>query len=1182
MAKKTTPKKSTTKPEQRKPEEPEFEGFMEIGGSPVPGVTLRKIIQECSKFDSWSPNGKYLARDEQGPVRIWDTELGNSFLVAEELRYNGIWMPDSTKLLSWSPSGEELTVSVQGARDPYPEVGPDIQIEYTGSISIKKGIVHRVDDRKAHSLEVRSPDEYRLAVGPQVKILIPSKNRTEWDFSNVGSIDGFAWHPNGEMLAGHGSKTIYVWDIKNGTLQSTLEGHTAYIQHLSFSSDGRLLVSGSENELRLWNTDTWESTSIDNLASLIGHPVFHPSLRLIASSDKDSVMRIWDFNPMKLMGNRASQKSIQYTTAKLVIVGDSGVGKTGLGWRLAHNEFKEHSSTHGQQFWVAPILSTRREDGTECEAVVWDLAGQHVYRSIHSIFLDNVDTSIILFDPTNRQDPLKGAQFWLEQLRGNHQLPPSVLVGARVDRGAPVLSQEELNQFCQKYGVSGGYIGTSAKTGEGIDGLIEIVREQIPWEKKITTITTTTFKKIKEFILSLKEKPDRKGVLVKPAELRTMLEATDPKWSFTDDEMMTAVGHLANHGYVNLLRNSSGKEYILLAVDLLVYLASSIVLLADKHPKELGAVSETDLLQGKYPFDELNGLEPEEQQILIDAAILRFLEHNICFRETTETDTLLVFPSLIKQKSPPDVLAQTQDGTSYMVQGSIENLYARMVVLLSYTPSFTRVHQWQNQSQYVTAEGSICGFKMIEDHEGEIELVLYYGNNTPAQERDNFQILFERFLYQHKVKITPYPVVVCPNGHPQERSVVVSRLRSGKDVLFCSECGERTILPVPAEKKALDLKIPEWLKREEAMAQLKSTYETQIANVKSYRRSWAAPRCYLSFASEQRQFAETIKIGLSEAGVWILEEPSKVEENDSVIMVDSETYEKALVTGSLAGDKKLIFARARNEQSGIITIKQSENKGMHEFENCEPLSFSDETHHVVNLFELVLLLYSIPLENAGFKQLRQALHQQWEQTLAQRVRREKKPQSVPPAGQKEIFISYAWGGESEKLANDLDQAFQKCGVTIVRDKRDLGFKGRIKGFMETIGKGKAVILVISKKYLESENCLFELLQIARHGNFEERIFPVVLEDARIYKPIDRIHYVQYWEQQLKELDDAMKTVSATNMHGFREDIDLYADIRANLPRLTDILKDMNTLTPAIHRDEDFQTLINAVMIKLEE
>ena len=101
-----------------------------------------------------------------------------------------------------------------------------------------------------------------------------------------------------------------------------------------------------------------------------------------------------------------------------------------------------------------PQLGLKRKDGTECEAVLWDLAGQHVYRQIHSIFLENVAAALVLFDPSNRQDPLKGAQFWLEQLKGKGQLPPTVLVGARVDRGAPALSQQELDQFCQRYGIT--------------------------------------------------------------------------------------------------------------------------------------------------------------------------------------------------------------------------------------------------------------------------------------------------------------------------------------------------------------------------------------------------------------------------------------------------------------------------------------------------------------------------------------------------------------------------------------------------------------------------------------------------------------------------------------------------------------------------------------------------------
>jgi internalin A len=137
--------------------------------------------------------------------------------------------------------------------------------------------------------------------------------------------------------------------------------------------------------------------------------------------------------------------------------------------------------------------------------------------------------------------------------------------------------------------------------------------------------------------------------------------------------------------------------------------------------------------------------------------------------------------------------------------------------------------------------------------------------------------------------------------------------------------------------------------------------------------------------------------------------------------------------------------------------------------------------------------------------------------------------SVTP---KEVFISYAWGGDSEEMANKIDQTFATTDITLIRDKRDLGFKGRIKAFMEQIGQGNAVIVVISDKYLKSENCMFELVEIAANGDFYDRIFPIVLPDAQIYKPVQRIRYIQHWEQEIAELDEAMKSVSSANLQGF--------------------------------------------------
>ena len=585
---------------------------------------------------------------------------------------------------------------------------------------------------------------------------------------------------------------------------------------------------------------------------------FHPSTFLLATCDyATNSIRLWELDVDVLLGSEPyGETSVRYTTAKLVLVGDSGVGKTGLGWRLAHGEFKEHASTHGQQFWAIPQLGLKRADGTECEAVLWDLAGQHVYRQIHSIFLENVAAALVLFDPSNRQEPLKGVQFWLEQLKGKGQLPPAVLVGARVDRGAPALSQQELDQFCQRYGIRGGYISTSAKSSEGLDALLETLKAQIPWEEMTATVTTVTFKRIKDYVLALKEKPDRKGVLVSPLALREQLQATDQDWRFTDAEMMTAVGHLETHGYVAVLHSSAGEQHILLTPDLLVTLASSIVLLADKHPRELGAVSETELLQGKYPFDELAGLSPAESQILLDAAILRFLQHNICFRETLGNETLLIFPGLIKQKRPLQDDLPATDDISYVVRGRVENLYASLVVLLGYTPSFTRINQWQNQAQYEMGEGEICGFRLIEDREGEIELVLYYGDRLPASGRVKFQELFEQFLYQRDVDVTRFPPVVCTNGHRQKRATVIERVRERKHSCSATNVVRKSMLPDFDKPQTIGIGASPWLQREEAAARLRSAYEVQLTKVKGYRRDWAVPRCYVSHHPEQASWAE--------------------------------------------------------------------------------------------------------------------------------------------------------------------------------------------------------------------------------------------------------------------------------------------------------------------------------------
>ena len=1179
-----------------------------------PGQSLRLTAhRRWVGHVAWSHGGHLLASGAQdNTVRLWDTRGTEPLSVIEEHSHyvNGLaWSPDDTRLAT-------------GSADMSVEVWEELDRSHHNRLTWRFGhivtclayspdgrmIVAGTSEGEVRCLEVEGDAEAQ-------RILISLEGHTD-------SVSDVMFSADGKLLGtASRDRTIRLWRTDDWTTVAVLRlpdadaddfddvdpeirGHSGVRDGDSDDDpDGEAENGGGIGDIGFSGDDEEEEDDypggfpgdfpddfVDDFDSRDrARPTFafHPTLPRIAVWANHTGLSLWDYDLDLLLGNQAVGESVRYMTAKVVLVGDSGVGKTGLGWRLAHDEFKEHASTHGQQFWLIDDVRTQRSDGTDCEAVLWDLAGQHVYRPVHAIFLDNVDLALVLFDPTNRQELLKGVRFWLRQLSGGRTLPPTVLVGARVDRGAPAVSQSELDQFCQRQGISGGYVRTSAATGAGIETLMEQLRGQIQWERMTTTVTTLTFKRIKEFVLELKELPDRQGVLVFPADLRRRLRETDPDWQFTDAEMMTAVGHLENHGYVSLLRTSSGAQTVLLAPELLVGLASSVFLQADKHSQELGALSESTLLSGDYPFPEVESLDPAERQVLLDAALMRFLEHNLCFRGTLGDDTLLIFPGLIKQKRPLFDPIETVDDVSYVVRGQVENVYPALVVLLGHTRTFTRVNYWQSQAQFDMGSGQICGFRLFQEREGEIELVLHYSEAVPPYGRGMFQGLFERFLYQRDVTVTVFPPVLCAHGHRQERSAVMGSLRGGMRAMFCFRCGDRIDLPETEQPVALGAEDTRLVERDEAAARLRSTYEAYLVRVKSYRNDRAVPRCHLSHQPADSVWVSQLARDLRDAGVLVVEDPADVRDDDIVLVVVTPDHLRALAlpTGPWAADAALIRARRERARPGqgpgvipLLRVGDSDAALPAELRGLVPGRFQDDTRYAVGLFDLVLTLYALPFNHPAFQPLRLALRRAWER------HRSEEPVLVMPSSSAEsgteVYLSYSWSEESNAVADELDKAFQARGVSVVRDRRDIGYKASIKEFMARLGQGKCVILVISDAYLKSENCLFELLETAKHGEFADRVFPVVLPDARIYRPLDRLAYVRHWEEQVGKLDEAMKTVSAANLQGFREDIDLYAEIRARLPQLADILRHMNTLTPDLHRASDFAEVFDAVMTRL--
>jgi len=111
--------------------------------------------------------------------------------------------------------------------------------------------------------------------------------------------------------------------------------------------------------------------------------------------------------------------------------------------------------------------------------------------------------------------------------------------------------------------------------------------------------------------------------------------------------------------------------------------------------------------------------------------------------------------------------------------------------------------------------------------------------------------------------------------------------------------------------------------------------------------------------------------------------------------------------------------------------------------------------------------------------------------------------------------------------------------------------------------------------------MFELLEIAKSGDLHGRGYPIVLADADL-SAVGRVRYIAYWEHQKRDLDAGIKEIGAEHLEGIREELDLYADIRGMLGRITEVLADMNALTPEQHRGSNFDELIRKLQAKASE
>lgn len=174
-----------------------------------------------------------------------------------------------------------------------------------------------------------------------------------------------------------------------------------------------------------------------------------------------------------------------------------------------------------------------------------------------------------------------------------------------------------------------------------------------------------------------------------------------------------------------------------------------------------------------------------------------------------------------------------------------------------------------------------------------------------------------------------------------------------------------------------------------------------------------------------------------------------------------------------------------------------------------------------------------------------------------------------------IFLSYAWNDED--LADNIDAMFADAGITLIRDKRDIEYRGSIKEFMKQIRFNDYVVLVISPDYLKSANCMYEIAELTKDENYKSRILPVVKKKTGIFDPIGRNSYIIYWQDAYKKLYADSDKVEPLNRSGIISDLLRYERIMRDLPVFLQNISDMNMIQCEDSVDTDgFERMLSII------
>lgn len=172
---------------------------------------------------------------------------------------------------------------------------------------------------------------------------------------------------------------------------------------------------------------------------------------------------------------------------KVVLLGDTGVGKSSLVLRFITNEFKPFQEpTIGASFMSKLFMI----ENNPIKFQIWDTAGQEKYKSLAPMYYKGAAAAIVVYDIT-RMDSFRTLQTWINELQ--EQGPENIVIaiaGNKCDLDSErEVETEAARSYAESIGAS--FLETSAKTKANVDEIFVDISKNLPTAEPVLNYTNT-------------------------------------------------------------------------------------------------------------------------------------------------------------------------------------------------------------------------------------------------------------------------------------------------------------------------------------------------------------------------------------------------------------------------------------------------------------------------------------------------------------------------------------------------------------------------------------------------------------------------------------------------------------------------------------------------------------------